>query len=141
MTAKELSQEEVVTKLFEFKSRVKTAEYFGVTKDTILRRLQEWGVSADFRKKLSEEKKVLDSRPPFHVGDHLIWKPSKARHGHFGAPIAYLPVKVQVVRGPTDRNYYDVVILDSKYSAILGRRPHHVVGTSLHLPQDEIIKT
>lgn len=131
MAAQILDQSEVVTKLYELKSCERTAAHFGVTKDTIKKRLQEWGLSIDFRKKHSEEKRELEKRPPFTVGQRVLWKPTKARHGHFGAPIAYIPLEVQVMRGPTPQNYYDVIVLDPKYKSLLGRPMHHVAFATL----------
>ena len=123
MTHQILHRDRVVAKLFELKNRAETARYFAVSKETLNRRLKEWGVETSFKPKATQSTEILSA------GDLVIWEPKKAREGFFGHQLGKAPIECVVISGPSKDDTYRIktISLHLKSKDHL----HEVRGSSL----------
>lgn len=127
MTYTELDRDQVVAKLFELKNRYNTAQHFAVSKETLNRRLKEWGVETDFR--VEYRNRVSKHNEVFKPGDIVVWAPRHARQGFFGHPLGKAEVECMVVKGPSKANHYTVETLNPVFAKT--KTKHAVIGHSL----------
>lgn len=130
MTHQELDRDQVVAKLFELKSRHKTAQHFAISKETLNRRLKEWGVETDFRPR------AVPNFATFSVGEPVIWEPRTARQGFFGHPLGKAAVDCIVTSGPSKSNTYYVETIKPVFGKT--KTKHAVIGHALRkVPTNE----
>lgn len=67
----------------------------------------------------------------FAAGQVVTWVPRKARQRCYGLPIAYEPLKVEIVSGPRVTGDYRVRILAKQAQRFLNRPTYDVDGRSL----------
>lgn len=127
MTHQHLDRETVLAKLFELKNRVETARFFAISKESLNRRLKEWGIETDFRPRASTTNET------FQAGDLVIWEPKKARQGFFGHPLGKAPIECVIISGPSKDNVYYVKTLTPVLG--VGKSRCSVIGHALRKAQ------
>lgn len=125
----------VVAKLNELKSRAKTAEHFGMSRQTLRARLDERGVDTVFSGRNSTRpwhKSSPDEVPKeFNVGDFAMWCPSRPRGRCFGLPIATIPLRVEIKSKRTPTGHYRCVVVDMAYRKQLSKSGHVIHENAL----------
>lgn len=123
MTHQNLDRETVIAKLFELKNRAETARFFAISKESLNRRLKEWGIETDFRPR------AVPNFETFSPGDHVIWEPRTARQGFFGHPLGKAAVDCIVTSGPAKGNLYTVETIKPVFGK--HKSKHSVIGHAL----------
>jgi len=111
MTPRNLDKAQVLAHLAQSKNKLKTAQHFMISRDTLDHRLKGWGEFENYRfygGRPKAQSLVNENCPIFRKGERVIWTPAHARRGFFGRPEAYAPVKCEVLSGPSNGDLYTV---------------------------------